>query len=204
MHNFHCLCGLLGTIYHVICRSKFLLYLFAVAEWIARLLTVRKVSRLNPSILPLLHMSHIGNVTGCHAGHQSAGVAPEMYLRNSLHASDKALKRGIHPGFETQERRHQKSKTGVSVAPQKGLMSSKKFLKKIFSSIKNINLNILGKALHFKIADRGDIVPLAVHLYAITPGICPRIETTFKTVKLVTYLLVHCFLKNMFHIQWQI
>ena len=36
---------------------------------------------------------------------------------------------GIHPGFETQGRHHQKSKTGVSVAPQKGLMSSKNFLK---------------------------------------------------------------------------
>ena len=30
---------------------------------------------------------------------------------------------GIHPGFETQGRRHQKSKTGVSVAPRKGLCS---------------------------------------------------------------------------------
>ena len=37
---------------------------------------------------------------------------------------------GIHPGFETQGRRHQKSKTGVSVAPQKGLVSYKFFLKK--------------------------------------------------------------------------
>ena len=37
---------------------------------------------------------------------------------------------GIHPGFETQGRRHQKSKTGVSVAPQKGLVSYKIFLKK--------------------------------------------------------------------------
>ena len=38
--------------------------------------------------------------------------------------------KGIHPGFETQGRRHQKSKTGVSVAPRKGLLSSKIFLKK--------------------------------------------------------------------------
>ena len=56
---------------------------------------------------------------------QLAGVAPEVNLRNSLHAGDKARKRGIHPGFESQGRRHQKSKTGVSVAPRKGLMSSK-------------------------------------------------------------------------------
>ena len=32
---------------------------------------------------------------------------------------------GIHPGFETQGRCHQKSKIGVSVAPWKGPMSSK-------------------------------------------------------------------------------
>ena len=38
--------------------------------------------------------------------------------------------KGIHPGFETHSRCHQKSKTGVSVAPRKGLTSSKKFKKK--------------------------------------------------------------------------
>ena len=37
---------------------------------------------------------------------------------------------GIHPGFETQGRRHQISKIGVSVAPQKGLVSSEIFKKK--------------------------------------------------------------------------
>ena len=36
--------------------------------------------------------------------------------------------KAAHPGFETQRRRHQKYKTGVSVAPQKGLQI---FLKKI-------------------------------------------------------------------------
>ena len=61
---------------------------------------------------------------------QSAGVAPEVNLRNSWHTGDKACKQGIHPGFETQGRRHQKSKTGVSVDPRKGLMSSKNLLKK--------------------------------------------------------------------------
>ena len=40
------------------------------------------------------------------------------------------MQKGIHPGFETQGRHCQKSKTGVSVAPQKGLMSSKNFKKK--------------------------------------------------------------------------
>ena len=42
-----------------------------------------------------------------------------------------SVKEAVHSGFETQRRHHQKSKTGVSVAPQKEIMSSKNFLKKI-------------------------------------------------------------------------
>ena len=38
--------------------------------------------------------------------------------------------KAAHSGFETQRRHHQKSRTGVSVGTQKGLMSSKNFLKK--------------------------------------------------------------------------
>ena len=44
----------------------------------------------------------------------------------SLCTGDEACKQGIHPGFETHGRCHPKSKTGVSVAPQKELMYSKK------------------------------------------------------------------------------
>ena len=51
---------------------------------------------------------------------EKAGVTPEVNLRNLLCSGEKADKQGIHPGFETQGRRHQKSKTGVSVAAQKG------------------------------------------------------------------------------------
>ena len=47
--------------------------------------------------------------------------------RNPLHAGEKIRKQGIHPGFEIQGRRYQKSKTGVSVAPEKGLVSSNFF-----------------------------------------------------------------------------
>ena len=36
----------------------------------------------------------------------------------------KYASKGIFPGFETQSRCHKKSKTRVSVAQQKGLMSS--------------------------------------------------------------------------------
>ena len=41
--------------------------------------------------------------------------------------------KGIHPGVKTPGRRHQKSKTGILVAPRKGLMSSI-YLKKSFPS----------------------------------------------------------------------
>ena len=57
--------------------------------------------------------------------------------RRSVHTGKKARQNGIHPGFETQGRCHQKSKTGVSVAPQKGLfVSSKNFKKKKICSHK--------------------------------------------------------------------
>ena len=54
---------------------------------------------------------------------KSGGIAPEVNLRNLLHACHETNNWGIHSGFEIQGRCHQKSKTGVSVAPT--LMSSK-------------------------------------------------------------------------------
>ena len=59
------------------------------------------------------------------AAKRVAGVTPEVNLRNPLCAGKKAHKQGIQPGFETQGRCHQKSKIGISVAPQTGLLSSK-------------------------------------------------------------------------------
>ena len=60
---------------------------------------------------------------------RSAGVAPEVNLREgATHMSVSSTNKAAHSGFETQRRCHQKSKTGVSVAPQKGLMSSKRNL----------------------------------------------------------------------------
>ena len=52
---------------------------------------------------------------------QSAGVAPEVHLRITQARNHP----GIHPDFETQGRHHQKSKTGMSVVPRKGIVSSK-------------------------------------------------------------------------------
>ena len=59
-----------------------------------------------------------------------AGVTLEVNHTNPLHTGKEAWKWGIQSGFETQDRRHQKSKTVASVAPQKGLVSSKFILEK--------------------------------------------------------------------------
>ena len=56
----------------------------------------------------------------------SAGVASQVNLKNPLHIGNGHASNGIQPGFETQVRRHQKSMTGISVAPQKGPLSSQK------------------------------------------------------------------------------
>ena len=82
---------------------------------------------------------NIGNV-GTYVGKQlaamvaikrSAGVAPEMNLRERISRTPPpSVNKSANSGFETQKGRQQKSKTGVSVAPQKGLMSSKNFSKK--------------------------------------------------------------------------
>ena len=55
---------------------------------------------------------------------KSSGVAPMKHVNE-----------GIHPCFETQGRRHQKSKIGVSVAPQKG---RNPFFEKIVAGIIHI------------------------------------------------------------------
>ena len=52
------------------------------------------------------------------------GVTPEVNLKEHIsHIAPQSSNKAAHSGFETQRRRHQKSKTGESVAPQKGLIS---------------------------------------------------------------------------------
>ena len=61
----------------------------------------------------------------------SAGVAPIVNLKECLtHTPPPSGNKAAQSGFETQRRHHQKFKTGVSVAPQKELMSSKILFKK--------------------------------------------------------------------------
>ena len=53
----------------------------------------------------------------------SAGATPEVNRRNPLHTGNESCK-GSHLDFKTQDRHNPKSKTGVSVTPQKGLKFS--------------------------------------------------------------------------------
>ena len=79
---------------------------------------------IESGILPLLKHA-------CGKAKRLAGVTPEVNLRECIsHRPLLSLNKSAHSGFQTQRRRHQKCKTGVSVAPHKGLMSSKYFLKK--------------------------------------------------------------------------
>ena len=53
---------------------------------------------------------------------RSAGITPKVKIRQHVtHRPPPSANKAAHSGFETQKRHHQKSKTGVSVAPQKGL-----------------------------------------------------------------------------------
>ena len=102
---------------------------------------------------------------------------------------------GIHPGFKTHGGRHQKSKTGVSVAPQKWLMSSKKFLKRRMHSSRMRTVHCSGHL------EKG-CLPGGVHLHPPrqTPsrprGKPPRqnswhalVKTLLRTVKRTFYCL---------------
>ena len=90
-------------------------------------ITVREVSRSNPGNLPLLQACRECGWLPCWPLY-SQQVLHQRWI-SGIHGMQvtKHGKRGIHPGFETQGRHHQKSKTGVSVAPQKELVSSKNF-----------------------------------------------------------------------------
>ena len=72
------------------------------------------------------------------------GVALEGNLGECIsHTPLPSANKATHSGFETQRRRHQKSKTGVSMTPQKGLMSSKNLKKMILMKvIRSIELNL--------------------------------------------------------------
>ena len=81
---------------------------------------------------------------------RSAGIIPEVNLRNPLHAGNEACRQGIHRGVETQGRHHQKSKTGVSVVVQKQLQI-------LVKKIENVSLYVCHSTARRKGMDSDDI-----------------------------------------------
>ena len=53
----------------------------------------------------------------CNPGQRSAGVTPQVNLRNPLHAGAEVCKQGIDPGFETQGKCQERSKNRVTSGP---------------------------------------------------------------------------------------
>ena len=100
-------------------------------------------------------MQHVGNATGAMLmSIQSAGVAPEVNLRNSWHAGDKAHKQGIHPGFETQGRHIRSPKQGYQWHHKKDPCPPKNFFKKKADAMQTCTetkVAIMGK-FHLKVA----------------------------------------------------
>ena len=59
-----------------------------------------------------------------------AGVAPEVNLKERVtRMPPPSSNNATHTGFEAQRRRHQKSETGVSVAPEMDMCPTKKLKK---------------------------------------------------------------------------
>ena len=68
------------------------------------------------------------------AANRSAGVTPGVNLREHVTCTPLPnVNKDSHSGFENQSQCHQETKAGVSVTPQKGLMSSKHFFKNYFT-----------------------------------------------------------------------
>ena len=74
-------------------------------------------------------------------------------------------------GSETQRRHHQKSKTGLSVAPQKGLMSSKNFKKNIRTFLQVSHLDLIPKSKYRKKTKMNCWSPTSFQLFTWV-GIC--------------------------------
>ena len=103
----------------------------AVAGWLSRLTNMGEDSRSNPASY-LCWNTHVGKrLVTMLVTKRLAGVALKVNLGERIsHTPLPSMNMAAHSDFETQSRCHQKSKTGLLVAPQKRLLSSKNFLKK--------------------------------------------------------------------------
>ena len=84
--------------------------------------------------VPPMPCRYVEEMAHYHAGCQEVGrchTRGESQGMCNTYMPPPSLNKAAHSGFETQRRCHQNSKTGVSVVPQKGLMSSKIWKKRI-------------------------------------------------------------------------
>ena len=106
--------------------------LVAEPMWLRRFVRKRLSAHAIPGSSPTnacIHVQVCGSngLAAILATKKSEDVTLEVNLRNLLHTSDEEHKWGIYSDYENQGRRHQKSKVGVLVVPQEGLMSTKNF-----------------------------------------------------------------------------
>ena len=101
------------------------------------------------------------------AAKRSAGVTPEVNLRIPLHAGDGAYMHGDPPWLETQGRRHQKSKTGITVAPQKGPLKLKNKQEKTSYQSESKRIDVIDHTHHSLVQ-------------AMTKGVGDCRDTTFE------------------------
>ena len=90
-------------------------------------------SMIGPSFKPHKCLVH-GTIrsTAMLAAKRLAGVTPEVNFREHVtHMPLPSMNKAAHSGFEALRRHHQKSKTGVSVTPQKDLCRPNFFFKKV-------------------------------------------------------------------------
>ena len=120
----------------------------AVAEWLARPPAKQSVVQIRHPISAKTHMWG-KQLAAMLAIYTSRGVTPEVNLRERISCMPpQSSNKAAHSGFETHRRRHQKSKTGVSVAPKMDTCPTKFFLKKSSHSGVQVNDCILTRNKH--------------------------------------------------------
>ena len=119
---FGCLLRLVSAIIAALCFMR--LYAYKVTRYIPNSSPTNACSQVRGSVWLSCHADHheVSRTVRCCTRGESEGWI--CCVQETKHAS-----KGIHPGFETQDRHHQESKTGVSVAHKKRLVLQFFFLK---------------------------------------------------------------------------
>ena len=112
--------------------ASYLCWKTHVGKQLAAMLAVKRSAGVAPEVNLCWNM-HVGKqLAAMLAIKRSAGVAPEVNFREHISLTPPpSMNKAANSGFETQRGYQQKSKTEISMTPQKGLMSSQKLKKRI-------------------------------------------------------------------------